>query len=88
MEDTKQAAEVAQSSFSSTSGLATTDAALQYLQEHRTDANQYLHRDDAFMRQLKRKIDVRVILFLMFCYIMNFLDKILLNVSSMRIILQ
>lgn len=85
MDDTKQSAGIAQSDLSAKSPFPVTrDAALLYLWEHKTEDNQYLHRDEAFMRTLKRKIDLRVILFLMFCYVMNFLDKILLNVSLTR----
>ncbi|THW39681.1 putative MFS transporter [Aureobasidium pullulans] len=83
MDDTKQSASIAQSDLSAKSPFPVTrDAALLYLQEHKTEDNQYLHRDEAFMRTLKRKIDLRVILFLMFCYVMNFLDKILLNYGN------
>ncbi|OBW64188.1 MAG: Uncharacterized protein AUREO_057470 [Aureobasidium pullulans] len=83
MDDTKQSAGIAQSDLSAKSLFPVTrDAALLYLQEHKIEDNQYLHRDEAFMRMLKRKIDLRVILFLMFCYVMNFLDKILLNYGN------
>ncbi|THW35638.1 putative MFS transporter [Aureobasidium pullulans] len=83
MDDTKQSAGIAHSDLSAKLPSAVTkDAALLYLQEHKTEDNQFLHRDEAFMRTLKRKIDLRVILFLMFCYVMNFLDKILLNYGN------
>lgn len=57
------------------------DDALDYLEKHKDDTNASLGLDPVYMRRLRRKIDFYVIPFLLLCYIMNFLDKILLNVG-------
>ena len=56
------------------------DEALEYLKQHAGDGH-FAH-DTARMRRLLRKIDFRVIPFLTLAYLMNFLDKILLNVCT------
>jgi hypothetical protein len=54
------------------------DGALDFLKEHGTEGN--FSHDAARMRILRRKIDIRVIPFLALAYLMNYLDKITLNV--------
>ena len=56
------------------------DEALEYLKQHAGDGH-FAH-DATRMRRLLRKIDFRVIPFLTLAYLMNFLDKILLNVCT------
>jgi len=58
------------------------DAALVYLQQHKREATLSLIHDEKYMRRLRRKVDYRVIPLLTCCYIMNFLDKVILNVMS------
>ncbi|KAL1296906.1 hypothetical protein AAFC00_004518 [Neodothiora populina] len=60
----------------------TKDDALDYLQQHKNEINAALSHDAVYMKRLRRKIDIYVISFLTFCYIMNFLDKILLNYAK------
>lgn len=55
------------------------DDALIFLQRHE-DETATIPDSDSALRQLRRKIDVHVISFLMMCYTLNFLDKVLLNV--------
>jgi len=55
------------------------DDALEFLKQHAIANN--FSQDTARMRILRRKIDVRVIPFLALSYLMNYLDKITLNVS-------
>lgn len=62
------------------------DDALDFLEHHKNVTNAELSHDPVYMRRVRRKIDFYVIPFLLFCYIMNFLDKILLNVRLMRAI--
>ena len=57
------------------------DDALGFLEQHELESNAALGFDVAYMRRLRRKIDFFVIPLLL-CYIMNFLDKILLNYSN------
>jgi hypothetical protein len=64
--------------FQSTNSKA--DEALEYLKQHAGDGH-FAH-DATRMRRLLRKIDFRVIPFLTLAYLMNFLDKILLNVCT------
>ena len=54
------------------------DEALEFLKKHGVEGN-FAH-DVARMGALRRKIDVRVIPFLALAYLMNYLDKITLNV--------
>ena len=54
------------------------DEALEYLKQHATEGH-FAH-DANRMRRLRRRIDIQVIPFLTLAYLMNFLDKILLNV--------
>lgn len=54
------------------------DEALEYLKQHASEGH-FAH-DVRRYRRLKLKIDIRVIPFLTLAYLMNFLDKILLNV--------
>ena len=56
------------------------DDALEYLKDHRTEGH-FAH-DERRMKRLRQRIDIRVIPFLALSYLVNFLDKILLNVSS------
>ena len=58
----------------------TIDDALVYIQAHRDDERPQENPTD--IRHLKRKVDFYVITFLMLCYMLNFLDKVLLNVRS------
>ena len=57
----------------------TGDKALNFLKQHGGDGH-FAH-DAQRMRRLRQRIDIRVIPFLALSYLMNFLDKILLNVS-------
>jgi len=56
------------------------DTALVFLQAKERTVDWALHNDAAYCRRLRRKVDVRVIPFLSLCYLMNYLDKVLLNV--------
>jgi len=60
------------------------DTALVYLQAKENGVDSTLHKDAAYCRRLRRKVDFRVIPFLMLCYMMNYLDKVLLNVRHPR----
>lgn len=55
------------------------DEALEYLKQHAAEGH-FAHDVDR-MRRLRRRIDIRVIPFLTLAYLMNFVDKILINVS-------
>lgn len=54
------------------------DNALIFLEEHEGTTTQ---ADPHELPRLRRKVDYMVIPFLMFCYTLNFIDKVLLNVS-------
>lgn len=56
------------------------DTALVFLQAQESTVDRTLHHDEAYCRRLRRKVDLLVIPFLMLCYLMNYLDKVLLNV--------
>ena len=56
----------------------TGDEALDFLRQHGTEA--HFAEDVSRMRRLRRRIDIRVIPFLALSYLVNFLDKSLLNV--------
>ncbi|KAF2173609.1 hypothetical protein M409DRAFT_61947 [Zasmidium cellare ATCC 36951] len=58
----------------------TIDDALVYIQAHREDEQTQEGASD--IRRLKRKVDIYVISFLMLCYMLNFLDKVLLNYAQ------
>lgn len=60
----------------------TTDDALSFLERHKDENSARLGFDKAYMARMRRRIDLRVIPFMFFCYLMNFLDKVLLNVSA------
>jgi len=53
------------------------DAAWKYLDGHR-DA----HADTTALKALRRKIDFHIVPIMFCCYTMQFLDKVILNVSS------
>lgn len=59
------------------------DEALDFLKAHGIEGN-FAH-DASRMKTLRRRIDRRVIPFLLLAYLMNYLDKILLNVSLARL---
>jgi GMP synthase-like glutamine amidotransferase len=52
------------------------DAAWMFLNGHR-DA----HADTTALKALRRKIDFRIVPIMFLCYTMQFLDKVILNVS-------
>lgn len=56
------------------------DDALDFLRQHETDGN-FCH-DKTRMLRLTWKVDLIVIPFLLLAYLMNYLDKVLLNVSA------
>ncbi|GAB7353321.1 hypothetical protein MBLNU459_g3817t1 [Dothideomycetes sp. NU459] len=56
------------------------DNALEFLRHHGVQGN-FCH-DKARMRRLTRKIDCIIIPFLLLAYLMNYLDKVLLNYSN------
>ena len=56
------------------------DEALDFLKEQ--DTLDHFAHDAHRMRQLPRKIDLRIIPFLALAYLMNYLDKITLNVCE------
>lgn len=56
------------------------DDALEFLRLHGVQGN-FCH-DSVRMRRLTWKIDLVVIPFLLLAYLMNYLDKVLLNVST------
>ena len=56
------------------------DNALEWLKQHRAEGH-FAHDGDR-MRRLRRRIDIRVIPFLALSYLVNFLDKISLNVCD------
>ena len=58
----------------------THDTALDFIKARLEGANATLYTDPAYARRLRRKVDLLVMPFLMLCYVMNFLDKVLLNV--------
>lgn len=58
----------------------TGDDALDFLKQHGSEGH-FAH-DASRMRRLRQRIDIRVIPFLAFSYLANYLDKILLNVRS------
>jgi hypothetical protein len=51
------------------------DAAWQFLNKHRNAAS------DVNIDALRRKIDWRIVPLMFFCYTLQFLDKVILNVS-------
>ncbi|TKX18891.1 MFS transporter-like protein 162 [Elsinoe australis] len=55
------------------------DNALIFLEEHEGTTTQ---ADPHELRRLRRKVDYMVIPFLMFCYTLNFIDKVLLNYAA------
>ena len=57
------------------------DTALVYLQAKENNVDSTLHKDAAYCQRLRRKVDFRVIPLLSLCYMMNYLDKVLLNVQ-------
>lgn len=58
----------------------TVDDALIFIQTHRDDQTA-TPQGKEYVRGLRRKVDFYVIIFLMLCYMLNFLDKVLLNVG-------
>lgn len=60
---------------------STKDEALDFLRQFKQDNSTDLHYDAARARRLRRKVDNRIIPFFVFCYVLNFVDKTLLNVS-------
>ncbi|KAL9090681.1 MAG: hypothetical protein Q9165_005169 [Trypethelium subeluteriae] len=58
---------------------STKDEALVFLEQHKLAANSELWHDEAYIKSLRKKVDRHVIPFFFFCYVLNFLDKILLN---------
>ncbi|KAK8210364.1 hypothetical protein M8818_003534 [Zalaria obscura] len=59
----------------------TKDNALIFLESHKDETGINLSQNEGFTRSLRRRIDMRVMPFLCLCYTVNFLDKVLLNVS-------
>lgn len=57
------------------------DEALDFLEKHRNDVNARIGLDDTYMRKLRRKIDYHILPFMLLVYILNFIDKTILNVS-------
>ncbi|PWY84766.1 putative MFS transporter [Aspergillus heteromorphus CBS 117.55] len=55
-----------------------TDEAVLYLEGHATAESDALQTD---LRALRRKIDFRLLPFMFCCYVLQFLDKVMLNVS-------
>jgi hypothetical protein len=58
------------------------DDALDFLDHHRAEAQEDRSHDASFTKSLRRKIDWRLMPFLCVCYTLNFVDKVLLNVSG------
>ncbi len=63
--------------------MAKGDAAFEYLQTH-IDNTASIQTSAAYTRRIRRKVDLLVMPFLMLCYVLNFMDKVLLNVSDTR----
>ncbi|KAK4613895.1 Thiamine pathway transporter THI73, partial [Fulvia fulva] len=59
----------------------TIDDALIFLRKHGNEQSSQA-QDTTHTRSLRRKIDLHVISFLTICYMLNFLDKVLLNYSQ------
>lgn len=55
------------------------DEALDYLHHHAVA--QTFHQDPVRMAKLRRKIDRRIIPFLFCAYLVNYLDKVIINVG-------
>ncbi|KAF2228086.1 major facilitator superfamily domain-containing protein [Elsinoe ampelina] len=55
------------------------DNALMFLEQHQDER---IEADPATLKRLRRKVDYMVIPFLMFCYALNFIDKVLLNYAA------
>lgn len=66
-----------------TAGVDNVDAAWQFLNEHR-DAQGV---DAVNLSALRRKIDWHIVPLMFLCYTMQFLDKVILNVSRIPIII-
>lgn len=60
------------------------DDALDFLNQHQAEAHAETSYDGSFGKALRRKIDWRLMPFLCACYTLNFIDKVLLNVSHLR----
>lgn len=60
----------------------TQDGALDFLQANQSSVDSSRHTDSAYARRLRRKVDFIVMPFLILCYTMNAIDKILINVRA------
>lgn len=60
----------------------TRDAALDFIRAHGGSVDAKLYTNPAYAKHLRNKVDLLVMPFLLLCYSMNFLDKVLLNVST------
>ncbi|QIW99508.1 hypothetical protein AMS68_005026 [Peltaster fructicola] len=58
------------------------DDALTFIRAHRDEVDATLYADSAYAKRLRRKVDLLVMPFLLLCYSMNFLDKVLLNYAN------
>ncbi|KAH8669005.1 major facilitator superfamily domain-containing protein [Xylariales sp. PMI_506] len=58
------------------------DEALNFLQQHKNEASLDLTHDRAFTKALRRKIDWRLTPFFWLCYTLNYVDKVLLNLTA------
>lgn len=60
------------------------DDALDFLNQHQAEAHAENSYNGSFGKALRRKIDWRLMPFLCACYTLNFIDKVLLNVSGLK----
>ena len=82
VEHEKQTAKVTREEnikLSESSGDSVKDAALDYLHHHAV--TQSFAQDPVRMAKLRRKIDRHIIPFLFCAYLVNYLDKVIINVS-------
>lgn len=56
------------------------DEALDFLERHRDERSVAFAHNHTYTYKLRRKADLYVIPFLTFVYVLNFVDKVLLNV--------
>lgn len=63
-------------------GVDRADGAVIYLEGHTDSADGH----EVDLRALRRKIDLRLMPFMFCCYILQFLDKVMLNVGPARFI--
>lgn len=86
MSDTKESlkeAEVPVSPGGAGKPVANVDAAWEFLNANREVED--VHATEAELRSLRRKIDWHIVPIMFCCYTMQFLDKVILNVSEPRL---